>query len=184
MEKTGLNKRITDSALFIYTGRIGLYTQGSESKGRLSFLKGVDLALKTFRDATSYKDPIILIQAELLFLTQEIHFCDKSDKTTLRSIDTAITGFNDALKAISVVKSAKLYKAAEMTYPTADKYRLNGVPKDALHIACNSHRTRLQNTLRTPGMNMNEKALYRQRVDNIMLARALYVEMQRLALEL
>jgi hypothetical protein len=39
---------------------------------------------------------------------------------------------------------------AEATHPTASKCRIQGFPRDAVHLACAAHRTRLQNVLRSP----------------------------------
>ncbi|GHV85513.1 hypothetical protein AGMMS50230_11210 [Spirochaetia bacterium] len=58
------------------------------------------------------------------------------------------------------------YKTAEKTYPQNPKYRIQGFPKDAFHLACIAHRTRFRNVLRSPGINMIEKAVLQQRTAN------------------
>ena len=124
-----------------------------------------------------------MIFVELTFLQQEFQFCDETDAITLSSLTQAIQSFEDALRSLVTVENSTLYKAAETTYPTAPKYRYHGFPRDAIHLACAAHRTRLQNSLRTPGINMIEKAVLTQRAANMPLIQAAYAEMQKKALE-
>jgi hypothetical protein len=53
------------------------------------------------------------------------------------------------------------------------------MPRDAYHIACEAHRARLTNALRTPGTNRTEKALLQQRLANLPVAQNAYAELQR-----
>jgi hypothetical protein len=62
------------------------------------------------------------------------------------------------------------------------KYRFSGFPRDAFHIAFIGHKTRLQNILRSPGIDPVEKALLKQRFANLSTAQTGYVEKQRKAL--
>jgi len=71
-----------------------------------------------------------------------------------------------------------VYKAADKTWPNNPKYRVKSCPKDAFHIACIAHRTRLQNVLRAPGINMIEKSVLEQRIANMTSAQAAYMEKQ------
>jgi len=48
-----------------------------------------------------------------------------------------------------------------------------------LHIACISHKTRLQNILRAPGIDPIEKALLKQRFVNLPAAQNGYIEKQK-----
>ena len=81
------------------------------------------------------------------------------------------------------MEDGSLYRGAEATYPTDDKYRYHGFPRDAVHLACAAHRTRLQNSLRVHGINLIEKAVTTQRIVNMTAIQAAYVEKQRMALE-
>jgi hypothetical protein len=121
----------------------------------------------------------LLIRAENTFLTQELNHCDKSDTQTVSSLTQAIQSFNDALLALQAVEKGKPYKIADMTFPHNARHRIKGMPKDAFHIACISHRTRIGNILRTPGLNMVEKALLKQRVANLTTAQAIYLKKQK-----
>ena len=70
-----------------------------------------------------------------------------------------------------------------ITVPHNGKYRVSGLPKDSFHIACIAHRTRLQNILRTPGIDPIEKTLLKQRFVNLFAAQSGYIEKQKKALE-
>jgi hypothetical protein len=52
----------------------------------------------------------------------------------------------------------------------------------SIHQACDGHRTRLSNSLRTPGINMKEKAVIHQRAANMKTAVSHYMEKQKAAL--
>jgi hypothetical protein len=74
------------------------------------------------------------------------------------------------------------YRSAETAFPTSPKYRVQGYPRDAVHLACAAHWTRLQNVLRSPGINMAEKAVLQQRAANMKTIQGSYVHMQEKAL--
>ncbi|MDR1149217.1 MAG: hypothetical protein LBK66_11360, partial [Spirochaetaceae bacterium] len=116
------------------------------------------------------------------FLSQELEFCAQDDTETRNSLTYALQAFRDALRALEVVEDAAEYKIAERTYPTDPKKRVQGFPADAFHQACGSHKTRLNNTLRAPGIEMLEKALLKQRAGGMKAAQGAYLEKQRLAL--
>ena len=54
-----------------------------------------------------------------------------------------------------------------------------GFPKDSFHIACIGHKTRIQNILRSPGIDPIEKSLLKQRFSNIVAAQNSYIEKQK-----
>ena len=167
MDITGLITEINAAAFAIDFGRKGFATRGKAEEGRLSYERGIAGALSVFRDAQSTVDPEIIIIAEYTFLYQELQFCDKNDIDSLSSLTQATQSFDDALLALEAVDDSTLYQGAEKTYPHSQKYRVSGFPKDAFHIACIAHRTRLQNMLRTPGVDPIEKALLKQRFANL-----------------
>jgi len=90
----------------------------------------------------------------------------------------AIESFDDAFLALKTLENKIQYQGTETTYPHNGKYRVKGYPKDAYHIAFIAHKTRLQNILRTPGLDPIEKALLKQRIANIPAAQDGYVEKQ------
>ena len=89
--------------------------------------------------------------------------------------------FDDAFLALKTVEEGN-YKPVENAIPHDKKYRVSGYPKDSFHIACISHKTRIQNMLRTPGIDPIEKALLKQRFANLPTAQGGYVEKQKKAL--
>jgi hypothetical protein len=182
VDQIGLLDNILKSAYNIDDGRKGFAVPGKERKGRVSYERGIALALVTFQEAHRSADARTLILVEMAFLNQELQFCDEGDTDTRSSLLHAIQGCEDALRSLEVVEDAVGYTYAEKTHPTDPKKRVRGFPGDAFHQACSSHQTRLRNILRTPGIEMGEKALFKQRAANMKIARSVYVEKQRIAL--
>jgi hypothetical protein len=178
-----LANRIYRAALFIDTGRKGFATRGKEQKGRISYEDGISEAMTAFQEAQASSDPQILILAEWTFLGQEFQLCDKADKDTHDSLTKAISSFDDAFLALKAVEGLH-YEAVEQATPHNGKYRVSGFPKDSFHIACTSHKTRLQNILRAPGIDPIEKTLLKQRLANLYTAQGGYMEKQRKALHI
>ena len=179
MDLTGLILRINDATINIDSGRKGFTIKGKAEEGRISYEIGISEAISAFKDAQSTINPYAIILIEYTFLNQEMQFCDENDKDTLSSLTQAIQSFNDAFLALDIVEDAILYQAADKTHPYNKKYRINNCPKDSFHIACLSHKTRLQNMLRTPGINPIEKLLLKQRFSNLSTAQKGYIEKQK-----
>jgi len=173
-----LANNIINAATQIDAGRKGFATKGKAEEGRINYEKGIDVAMTSFQQAQSTADPQTIILAEYTFLTQELEFCEKTDKDSLNSLTKAIQFFDDAFLAVKTVEKPE-YKMAEDIFPHIGKYRKNGFPKDAFHIACDSHKTRLQNILRSPGIDPIEKALLKQRLINLSAGQDGYVEKQK-----
>jgi hypothetical protein len=182
LAQIGLVSSIYDAALAIDFGRKGFATRGKAEEGRISYEDGIAGAMSAFREAQSTADPQTIILAEYTFLSQELEFCDKTDKDSLSSLTQALQSFDDALLALQVVEDKTVYHGVDKAIPHSGKYRVNGFPKDAFHIACISHKTRLQNVLRSPGIDPIEKALLKQRFVNLSAGQGGYVEQQRKAL--
>ena len=182
MDLIGLVDKIHDAATAIDYGRKGFAIRGKAEEGRLSYENGISSALTTFRDAQSSVDPEIIILVEYTFLVQELQFCVETDIDSRSSLTQAIQSFDDAFLALKAVEDSTLYQGAEQTHPHSKKYRVSGFPKDSFHIACIAHRTRLQNVLRSPGIDPIEKALLKQRFINLSTAQTGYIEKQKKAL--
>jgi hypothetical protein len=88
---------------------------------------------------------------------------------------------DDAFLALKVVDS-NMYQAVEDAVSHDKNYRFNGFPKDAFHVACMSHKTRIKNILRFSGIDPIEKALLKQRYVNLSAGQGGYVEKQKKAL--
>ncbi len=181
MEKTGLVSSIVEATINIESGRKGFATRGKEGEGRISYEEGIDKALSAFQEAHISAESETLILAEYTFLSQELQFCDENDKDSLSSLTQAIQSFDDAFLALQAVEEPG-YKTVDKAFPHHKKYRINGFPKDAFHIACISHKTRIQNVLRSPGIDSIEKALLKQRFANLGAAMDKYIGQQRKAL--
>jgi hypothetical protein len=188
LDLIGLAANIVEAASNIDAGRKGLATKGKAEEGLISYETGISEAMLAFQEASDDKsaisvDPLAMLLAEYTFVTQEFQLCEKDDIHTINSLAKALQFFEDAFIALKVVENKSAYKEAEKTYPHYKDYRVSGFPKDAFHIACGSHKTRLQNILRTPGLNPIEKALLKQRLANLSTAQGGYVEKQKKAMD-
>ena len=86
-------------------------------------------------------------------------------------------------RVLKIVEDSTLYHAVEEAIPHDKKYRVGGgYPKDSFHVACGSHKTRLENILRSPGIDPIEKSLLKQRLINLPAAKNGYIEKQKKAL--
>jgi hypothetical protein len=174
---------------YIDLGRKGLATEGGESEGRILFAAGLLDALAVFKEVSDLRSAAkadcnleILILVEHAYLTEELRYCSPKEPMAIASVTQAIAFFDDALRSLEAVQDTAAYQVAEKTHPRHPKYRIQGMPKDAFHIACISHRTRLHNILRAPGINATEIALYKQRTANMTAAQNAYLEKQQSAL--
>jgi hypothetical protein len=182
LARIGLVNSVYEAAANIDLGRKGFAIRGKAEEGRISYEKGIAEALTAFKEAQATADPQTIILVEYTFLTQELQFCDKTDKDSFSSLTQAIQSFDDAFFTLKTVEDSTLYKGAETTYPHHKKYRVGGFPKDSFHIACISHKTRLQNILRSPGIDPIEKSLIKQRLNKLPTAQNSYIEKQKKAL--
>ena len=182
MDLTGLLARIFEATSNIDAGRKGF--AAGEPAGRAFYERGIAEALSAFVEAKESSEPRTMILAEYTFITQELQFCDETDGDALGSLTKAASNFDDAFLCLKAVEDAAGYKVAERTYLNDPKYRVRGFPKDAFHLACLAHRTRIQNSLRTPGVDSIEKSLLKQRFVNLSAAQDGYLEKQKKALEI
>jgi len=135
--------------------------------------------MAAFLEAKATADPETIVRAEYAFLSQELQFCDKADRDAQGSLALAIQSFMDALSCLEAVEDVVGYKKiAGKTYPNIPKYRVDGFPKDAFHIACRAHKTRIRNVLRSPGIDAIEKNLLKQRRANLSAAEKSYAKKQ------
>jgi hypothetical protein len=182
LDQIGLVNSIVEAVTSIDFGRKGFAIRGKAEEGRISYEDGIDKAMSAFQEAQATTDPQTIILAEYTFLSQEFQFCEKTDKDSLSSLAQAIQSFDDAFLALKIVEDKTIYQGAENSHPHSKKYRVSGFPKDSFHIACIAHKTRLQNVLRSPGIDPIEKALLKQRLVNLSAGQGGYVERQRKAL--
>ena len=182
MDQAGLVDRIFSAVQHIDMGRKGFATAGGEREGRLNFEFGIASALSTFKEVQETIDSQTLVLAEKFYLQQELQYCNEADTITKSSLTQAIQSFDDTLRCLKTVEDSALYRAVETAFPTSPKHRIKGFPRDAVHLACAAHWTRLQNILRAPGISMPEKAVLEQRAANMKTIQAAHLEKQRAAL--
>jgi hypothetical protein len=182
LDLNGLLNNIVVSVSDIDMGRRGFATDGKEHEGRISFEDGISRASAAFREAYVTADPQTLLLVEEVFLQQELNFCNEADTDTKNSLIQAIQSFEDALRCLKTTENPAGYRFVETAFPTNPKYRIHSYPRDAFHLACAAHCTRLRNILRTPGINMIEKTVLRQRTANMIAAQDSYMERQKTAL--
>ena len=178
MDLIGLVSNINEATISIDAGRRGFAIRGKAEAGRISYEEGIALALSAFQKAQVSADPQTIFLIEYTFISQELHLCDNSDTDTINSLTNAVKGFDDAFLALEVVAGTG-YREAEKTYPHHKDFRVKSFPKDAFHFACGSHRTRLKNILKTPGLDPIEKNLLKQRLVNLTAAQNGYIEKQK-----
>ena len=181
MDLIGLVDSITDATTSIDFGRKAFAIRGKAEKARISYEDGIAEAMTAFQEAQKTADPQTMLLAEYTFLNQELQFCDATDKESQSSLTLALQNFDDAFLALQAVTESG-YKTADKVFPHNSKYRVSGFPKDSYHIALISHKTRLQNILRSPGIDPIEKALLKQRLANLPVAQNCYIAMQKKAL--
>jgi hypothetical protein len=181
LDLAGLINRIITATASIDSGRKGFATRGKEQEGRINYEDGISLAMSAFQEAQATADPQTILLAEYTFLTQELEFCEKTDKAAISSLSRAVRFFDDAFLALETVQSSH-YDIVEKAIPHDSDYRVKGYPMDSFHIACIGHKGRLQNILKTPGLDPIEKALLKQRLANLPAGQDGYVEKQKKAL--
>jgi hypothetical protein len=186
MDKIGLTARIFESALAIDQGRKWLDIKGKTEAGRTSYRKGLSEAHNAFKEAqiAAPEDLELLAGAEYTFIGQELNFCDSSDIETINSLNHAIEDFDSAFLVLKIIQKPAQYKLIEQAFAVHPKFRYNKMPKDAFHVSCMGHITRIKNSLRTPGINLAEKALLEQRLANIKTAQSVYLQRQKKVLDI
>jgi hypothetical protein len=183
LDKIGLVTRITTATKNIDSGRKGFAIRGKEQEGRILYEDGISEAMTAFKEARTTADPETILLAEYTFITQELQFCEKSDKEALSSLTQALQFFDEAFPVLKIVEDKTAYQYVDKSLSHHKReFRFKGFPKDAFHVAFGSHKARLQNILKTPGLDQIEKALLKQRLANIKAGQKKYVEMQGKAL--
>jgi hypothetical protein len=169
------------SVASIYEGKQGLDTDGSEHEGRVSYRSGIALALDVFQKIREQAagDLELLILAEYTFLGQELQFCVPADTNAKTSLTKAIQEFDEAFLVLVVLQNAEIYKSVEKAFSHRSEFRYRGMPKDTFHVACAGHIARIKNILKSPGINLAEKELLKQRHSNMTTAQSVYLEKQK-----
>jgi hypothetical protein len=180
MDRNGLLVKIVLSVERINFGRKGLAIEGRAEEGRASFSDGLLIALDIFKEVhdNMVDDIETAIRIENAYQTEERRYCNDAEPEVLTSTTAALESFEDALRAFETVQDATIYQWVNKSYPRNRKYRYCGMPKDALHIACMANYTRINNTLRTPGINSIERQVFEQRQKNMKAMQSAYLAKQ------
>jgi len=182
LDLTGLVDSVARATVAIDYGRKGFATRGKEQEGRISFEEGIADAMLAFAEARGSGDPFAMLLAEYTFVSQELQFCAENDANARSSLAQAARSFEDAFACLEAVGDTAGYRVADRTYPRSPKFREGAFPKDAFHLACISHRARLRNVLRAPGIDLAEKSLLERRLACLPVAQKSYMGRQEKAL--
>jgi len=90
----GLIDNIITATVRIDSGRKGFAIIGKEREGRINYESGIALAMETFKETQATANPEIILLAEYTFITQELEFCEKTDKDAINSLSRGIRFFD------------------------------------------------------------------------------------------
>ena len=152
-----------------------------QTEASASYTKGLGITEKAYATISNVRDIELITRAEALTVLREYELYGKDDPSTRSSLNAAISDFSVIANALPTVQDAAKYKIASTTHHS--KKKINGIPIDGFHEAINSHITRLGNRIRTIGISAAEKDILRQRKTNMKVAKDLYIQLQKKALE-
>jgi hypothetical protein len=176
MEKTGYYREILARTVVNWASLEDVL----KSAPWAAHVEGLDATAKLFEDIGASGDIELMINAEELYLIRERDVYGQEDPTVLPSLKAALADFAVIKSSLSTVRSPEQYQTAATTYHDKDKRQ--GIVIDGCHRAIGSHLARLGNRLSAVGLPLPEKAILRQRRDNLQKARTLYADLQRRAL--
>jgi hypothetical protein len=166
----------------INEGRRGLATPGEAENGRINFENGHALARQIFQEALGSGDVELILLAEYFFVAQELADSEADEPEGRVSADAALQSFDDAFLALKIVDDPAIYRGVEMAFPHRGQWRYKDLPRDAFHVACIAHKTRLKNGLSRLGLPKLERELAKARIAALGAIQQVYVEKQLAAL--
>jgi hypothetical protein len=177
------NTDIFDAVVLIEEGRRLHFVEDTALQGLKRFKEGSALLTKAFLDAKATNDLETILKAEYDFLAAGIASGSPDETLAKGSAEAGLDVIDDALRAIKAVQSDDGYKWVDLAYPRHDKrtWRFKDMPRDAFHVFCASHTSRLQNGLKRYGVSAIDRALITLRVDTINAIEEAYCAMQRKA---
>jgi hypothetical protein len=181
MGKTGsITERILASASIIATGRKFRDIPKKESKGRVTFNKGINQAMQAFKDANASNDLKAIIQAQLTFVKQDLSFCDPKNNYAAKSFQASVIDLQESLNFLAIFETKNIYQYVDKSYSTRRREdRVESLPKDVVHKTLTSEITRLSNSLNSNMANPIEREFVLQRIENMRHARKLYIKIQK-----
>ncbi|MDR3301373.1 MAG: hypothetical protein LBT01_02420 [Spirochaetaceae bacterium] len=75
-------------------------------------------------------------------------------------------------------KEGSPYHTVDMAFPHRNQWRYKGLPRDAFHVACIAHKTRLKNGLSRLGLPKLDRELAKIRIDALTAIQQCYIEKQ------
>jgi hypothetical protein len=156
LDRVGLIGKIQVGVTTIYQGRQWPDTEGLEGEGRISYKRGLALAVEAFKETQERAavDLDLLIVAEYTFLGQELEFCASTDTNAITSLTKSIQEFDEAFCALDLLQNTETYKCLGKAFSHRPEFRYRKMPKDAFHVACAGHMVRIRNILKSPGINL------------------------------
>jgi hypothetical protein len=182
MEKNGLSIDIAEAASTIARGRRSFTIRGETEKGLDDFEDGHALAMRIFQEAAASGDVELILLAEYLFVTQELAESEGGEPEGKASAEAALQSFDDAFLALKAVEEGPPYHTVEMAFPHRNQWRYKGLPRDAFHVACIAHKTRLKNGLSRLGLPKLDRELAKTRIIALGAIQQVYCAKQQAAL--
>ena len=174
MAKTGLINRFLIQQDRIYE----MYHLLHNSIEAQNYNTGLHESLKFLEEIKLSKNITLILGVEEIVLRQELAVYTNSPEQH-NSITTAIEQLQDAKASLNIVSNPKQYQIATATYPANQKEA--GLPVDSFRAFLKSHSTRLTNRMAS-ALSVPEKDILRQRKENLIVVKELYVALQRKAL--
>ncbi|MDR1785023.1 MAG: hypothetical protein LBR23_00950 [Spirochaetaceae bacterium] len=183
MEKAGLIADVIEGVNQVAKGRRYLMTKGETEEGLASFLNGHELLLRVFKEAHTSGDPELMVLAEFSYTRLELGESSASEPLAQSSAEAAVSYFDAAMNTFPLVRDKASYKIVDRACSPHHSYRYSGCPKDAVHVACASDRTRIQNALRRIGVPESDITLAIERMAMLKAAQEAYHALQQEALD-
>jgi hypothetical protein len=166
----------------INEGRRGIATPGGAENGRVNFEKGHAIARQTFQEALVSGDIELILLAEYFFVAKELADSEDDEPEGKASAEAALQSFDDAFLALKVVDDPAAYRGVEMAFPHRGQWRYKGLPRDAFHVACFAHKTRLKNGLSRLGLPKLDRELTKARIAALGATQQVYCAKQHAVL--
>jgi hypothetical protein len=167
---------------YIAQGRLGLETDGEEHEGMAAFKKGIAIAAELYTEVMKTGDPELMLLAEYTYMSEELEHAETDETGAEASAAAAVQSFDDALLALKAVADPTMYAGVELALPHCGQWRYKGFPRDAFHVACLAHKTRIKNGLSRFGVNRRDRSLAELRVIVFTAAQNEYTKKQQAVL--
>ncbi len=142
--------------------------------------KNLESELEVLKKIKETKNIGIILSAEKANLKNDLkHYANSFEM--VNNIKAGIDAINIAQQDFQTVQNPEAYRVVKSTMSCKDI--LGGLPLDGFRKFITGHQTRLSNLLKTH-ISVKEKAIIRQRKENMKIAKNIYMDLQRKALGL